>query len=135
LKHTSLCNCCQYCGCCVCIYGGYCCYQIKEETNTHPSVTSSPVSIGSYYIQCNIQSCFNFISIRWNQIEKSFYVPRLGEGLLFNTKWEHFRWYHDQNKILINEIMMFVIYQTNPLCWIVMVLAYWNISTRVDMSP
>jgi len=117
LKQTNLCNCCQYCGCCSCSFGGCWCYQIKEETNKHPSPTSSPVSIGSWCIQGNIQSDFDFISIRWNQIAKSVYVPWLGEGFLFNAKWEHFQWHHGQNKILINAISMFVLYHTNPLCW------------------
>lgn len=134
MQHTSLYNCCQYCGCCVCIYCGYCCYQlIKEETNTHPSLTSSPVSIGSYFIQGNIQSCFNFISIRWNQLKKSFYVPWLGGCCLMPSE-NIFSDIMAKNKLLINEIRMFVLYQSNNLCWILMALANWNISTRVDMS-
>jgi hypothetical protein len=134
LKQTNLWNCCQYCGCCCCSFDECWCYHDIEESNKHPSPTNSPVSIGSWCIQGNIQSYFNVISIRWNQMAKSVYVPWLGEGLLFNAKWEHLQWHHGENKILINEISMFVLYHTSSLWWIFMVLAYWNIITRVDMS-
>ena len=45
-------------------------------------------------------------------------IPRLSfvvnEWLLFNAKWLIFQLYHDQNKLILNEmIMMYALYKTN----------------------
>jgi hypothetical protein len=44
--------------------------------------------------------------------------------------------YHDENKLIFNEMMMrFALYHTNTLSWIFIVLSHWNNSPRKDMSP
>jgi hypothetical protein len=60
----------------------------------------------------------------------------VSEWLLFNANSEIFQLYHGENKLIFNEIMMrSAFFQTNMLSWIFIVLAHWNNSPRIDMSP
>ena len=44
--------------------------------------------------------------------------------------------YHGENKLIFNEMMMkSALYYTNTLSWIFILLAHWNNSPRIDMSP
>jgi hypothetical protein len=46
-----------------------------------------------------------------------------------------FQLYHSKNKYIFNEmVMMFALYLTNTLSWILLVLADWNNSPQVEMS-
>ena len=57
------------------------------------------------------------------------------EWLLFNANSAIFQLYHGENKLIINEMMIrFVLYFTNKLSWIFIVLDHRN-SLRIDMSP
>ena len=61
------------------------------------------------------------------------------EWLVINANLKKFQLYHGENKLYcnFNEMMMrSVNYETNMLSWIFfMVLAHWNNSPRIDMSP
>jgi hypothetical protein len=47
-----------------------------------------------------------------------------------------FQLYDGENKLIINEVMMrSALYYSNMLSWIFIVLAHWNNSPRIDMSP
>jgi hypothetical protein len=56
----------------------------------------------------------------------------VSEWVLFNANWTIFQPYHGKNKLIINEMIMR--YKTNTLNWILIVLAHWNNSPRIDMS-
>jgi hypothetical protein len=56
----------------------------------------------------------------------------VSEWVLFNANWTIFQPYHGENKLIINEMIMR--YKTNTLNWILIVLAHWNNSPRIDMS-
>ena len=61
---------------------------------------------------------------------------RVNEWLLFNANSTIFLLYHDENKLIFNEIMMrSALYKTNMLSWCFIVLAHWNYSPRIDMLP
>jgi len=56
--------------------------------------------------------------------------------LLFDTNLAVVQLFHGENKLIFNEMMMrFILYQTNTLCWICIVLAHWNNRLLADMSP
>jgi hypothetical protein len=64
------------------------------------------------------------------------------EWLLFNATSTMsdccliFQLYDGENKLIINEVMMrSALYYSNMLSWIFIVLAHWNNSPRIDMSP
>jgi hypothetical protein len=60
----------------------------------------------------------------------------LSEWLLFNTNSAILLLYHGENKLIFNEMMMrSALYYTNMLSWIFIVLAHWNNSPWIDMSP
>ena len=71
----------------------------------------------------------------------SFVYPRefcliASEWLLFNGNSVIFQLYHGENRLIFNEMMMkSAWYKTNTLGLIFIVLAHWNNSPRVDMSP
>jgi hypothetical protein len=55
--------------------------------------------------------------------------------LLFNANSAIFQLYQDENKLILNEIMMrSTLYYTNTLSCIFTVLAHWNNSPWIDMS-
>jgi hypothetical protein len=55
--------------------------------------------------------------------------------LLFNANSAIFQLYQDENKLILNEIMMrSTLYYTNTLSCIFTVLAHWNNSQWIDMS-
>ena len=44
--------------------------------------------------------------------------------------------YHGENMLIVNEMMTSsALYKTNTISWIYIVLAHWNSSRRVGMSP
>jgi hypothetical protein len=56
--------------------------------------------------------------------------------LVFNANSAIFQLYHDENKLIVNETMMrSALYYTNTLSMIFILLAHWNNSPRVAMSP
>ena len=56
--------------------------------------------------------------------------------MLFNANSAIVQLYDGENKLIINEmIMRSALYYTNTLSWIFIVLAHWNNSPRIDMSP
>jgi hypothetical protein len=78
-------------------------------------------------LSCSFTSIFfaaNLLS------ELVFRAAWVSEWLLFNANSAIFQLYHDENKLIVNEIM----YKTNTLSWIFIVLAHWNNNLRVDMS-
>jgi hypothetical protein len=56
----------------------------------------------------------------------------VSEWLLFNTNWAIYQVYHDENKLIFNEMMM---RSARLLSWIFIVLAHWNNSLWIDMWP
>ena len=57
------------------------------------------------------------------------------DWLLVNANSAMFQLYHGENKLIFNEMMMrSALFKTNMLSWILIVLAHWNNSPRVDMS-
>ena len=59
----------------------------------------------------------------------------LSEWLLFIANSAIFQLYHGENKLIFNEMMMrSALFLTNTLSWILIVLAHWNNSPRIDMS-
>ena len=55
--------------------------------------------------------------------------------LLINVKWTICLLYHGDNKLHFDEmVMMYDLYYTNRLSWIIIVLAYWINNERIDMS-
>jgi len=62
----------------------------------------------------------------------------VSEWLLFNANSAIFQLYHGENKLQFNEMMMrSTLYKTNTLSWIfiVLLLAHWNNSPQIYMSP
>ena len=61
----------------------------------------------------------------------------LSERLLYNANSAIYQLNQDGNKLTFNEMMMTMcaLYQTNTLSWILIQLAHWNNSPRIDMSP
>ena len=59
---------------------------------------------------------------------------KLSEWLLFNANSAIFQLYCGENKLIFNEMMRSTLYYTNMLSWILLVLAHWNNSPRIDMS-
>ena len=60
----------------------------------------------------------------------------MSEWLLFNANSAIFQLYHDEKKFIFIEMMtMSDLYLTNTLSWIFIVLAHWNNSPGIDMSP
>jgi hypothetical protein len=62
----------------------------------------------------------------------------VSKWLLLNANSAIFQLYHDESKLVFNEMMMKMrsaLYYTNTLSWIFIVLAHWNNSLRIDMSP
>ena len=56
--------------------------------------------------------------------------------LLFNANSAIFQLYHSENKLFFNEmIMRSALYETNTLSWFCIVLAHWNNSPQICMSP
>jgi hypothetical protein len=63
-------------------------------------------------------------------------IDWVSEWLLFNANSVIFQLYHGENKLIFNEMTMrSALYKTNTLSWICTVLAHWNNSPRIDMSP
>jgi hypothetical protein len=59
----------------------------------------------------------------------------VSEWLLFNANSAIFQLYHDETKLIFNEMMMMsTLNKTNMLSWICILLAHWNNSLWVDMS-
>jgi hypothetical protein len=59
----------------------------------------------------------------------------MSEGLLFNANTAIFQLYHGEKTLIFNDLMMrSVLYKTNTLSWILIMLAHWNNSPQVDMS-
>ena len=59
----------------------------------------------------------------------------MSESLLFNTNSAIFQLNDGENKLIFNEMMMrSILYYTNTLSWIFIVLAHWINSPQVDMS-
>jgi len=55
---------------------------------------------------------------------------------LFNGNSAILKLYHGENRLIFNEMMMrSALYLIKTLCWICIVLAHWNSSPRIDMSP
>jgi hypothetical protein len=55
--------------------------------------------------------------------------------LLINVKWAICLVYNGDNKLHLDEMMMmYDLYHTNRLSWILIVLAYWINNVRIDMS-
>ena len=68
---------------------------------------------------------------------KNIFKMWVSEWLLFNTNSAIFQLlvYHGENKLIFNEMMTrSILYLTNTLSWIFIVLAHWNNSPGVDMS-
>ena len=62
-------------------------------------------------------------------------IDRVSEWLLFNGNSAIFQLYYGEKKLIINEMMMrSALFLTNTLSWILLVLAHWNNSPRVEMS-
>jgi hypothetical protein len=60
----------------------------------------------------------------------------LGGWLLFNVNSSIFQLFQGENKLIFSEMMMRpALYSTNMLTWILIVLAHWNNSPWIDMSP
>ena len=56
--------------------------------------------------------------------------------LLLNANSEIFQLFHGENKLIFKEmIMMSALCKTNTLSWTSIVLAHWNDSPLIDMSP
>jgi predicted class III extradiol MEMO1 family dioxygenase len=52
------------------------------------------------------------------------------------TQVQFFSYIMAKNMLIFNEMMMrSALYWTNMLSWILIVLAHWNNSPRIDMSP
>ena len=59
----------------------------------------------------------------------------VSELLLLNANSAIFQLYHGENKLMFNKMMMrSALFYTNTLRWMLIVLAHWNNSPRVDMS-
>ena len=57
-------------------------------------------------------------------------------GCCLTPNQQFISYYHGENKLILNEIMMRSdLYWTNTSSWILTVLAHWNNSPRIDMSP
>jgi hypothetical protein len=83
--------------------------------------TCIPVSQGQ------ILNSFNFI-------HRFFFMSEGVSGwLLFNATSAIFQLYHSDNKLIFNEMMLRSALYT--LGWIFIVLAHWNNSPQIDMSP
>ena len=53
------------------------------------------------------------------------HVKSVSQSLFFNANSPIFQLYHDENKLIFNEIMMMsTLYETNMLSWIFIVLAH-----------
>jgi hypothetical protein len=60
----------------------------------------------------------------------------VSEGLLFIVNSAMFRLYHGENKLIFNAMMnMSTLYYTNTLVLILIVIAHWNNSARIDVLP
>jgi hypothetical protein len=56
--------------------------------------------------------------------------------VLFNAKSAILKLYHGENKLIFNEMKMRpAVYYNNTLSWIFIVLAHWNNSLWIDISP
>jgi hypothetical protein len=56
--------------------------------------------------------------------------------VIADTNSAIFQLYYGENKLILNEMMMrFALYKTHTLNWILMVLAHWNNSPQIDISP
>jgi hypothetical protein len=59
----------------------------------------------------------------------------VSEWLLFNANSAIFQLFHGENKLIFNEMMIkSILYYTNMLSWIFIMLAHWNDSPWIDMS-
>jgi hypothetical protein len=76
----------------------------------------------------------------WTSRPNQLYPPFslwVSEWLLFNANSAIVQLYHDENKLIVNEMRMSsrsTLFYTNTPSWICIVLAHWNNSPRVDMS-
>jgi hypothetical protein len=62
-------------------------------------------------------------------------VQGLSEWLFFNANSEFCQLYHDENKLIFNEmIMRFVLYWINTHSWNFIVLTHWNNNPLIDSS-
>jgi hypothetical protein len=60
----------------------------------------------------------------------------MSEWLFFNANPAIFQLYHGENKLIFKEMMTrSVLYYTNRLSWILIVLAHWSNRNQIDMSP
>ena len=63
-------------------------------------------------------------------------MERVSEWFLFNTNSAILYLHHGENKLIVNELMMrSALYYTNTLSWIFIVLAHWNNSRWIEISP
>jgi hypothetical protein len=53
--------------------------------------------------------------------------------LLLNVNSSIFQLYHGENKLHLNNEMMFALHETNTLSWIFIVFVHWNNSPRGNM--
>jgi hypothetical protein len=82
---------------------------------------------------CSDEKCY---SSSKDKIIINFNIIRISEWLLFNTNSAIFQLYDGENILIFDGMMMrFALYQTNTLSWIFIVLAHWNNSPWIDMSP
>ena len=59
----------------------------------------------------------------------------MSEWWLFYAKWAIFHLYYNKNTLDFNKMArMSILYKTNRISWISLVVAHWNKSPRVDMS-
>jgi len=62
-------------------------------------------------------------------------IRLVSEWLLFSANSAIFQLYYGEKKLIYNEMMMrSAFFKTNELSWILIVLAPWNNSLRIDMS-
>ena len=65
----------------------------------------------------------------------NIYIEWVSDCCLASTQ-QFFQLYHGENKLIFNEMMMrSALFQTNTLSCIFIVLAHWNNTPRIDMSP
>jgi len=68
-------------------------------------------------------------------ITKSWWQMFVSDCCLTPTRQWFMQLYHSENKLIFNEMMMrSILYKTNTLSSIVIVLSHWNNIPRVDMS-
>jgi hypothetical protein len=87
--------------------------------------------------QKQFKSYLTFSCLKFSLVFNSKYRSvTWSNWLLFNANSAIFQPNHGENKLTLNEMMMrSTLYWTNPLYGFFIVLAQWNNSPRIDMSP